>query len=199
MRAREISKNVSQEFEGVSLADARLTRRLGKVVERLSSSPAKGFPQLVASDAELEALYRFLGNERVQWEELIGAHLRASAERARGHAEVVIAHDTTILAFGGKARVEEVGRLEHDHPGFFGHFALVVTSDDTRAPLGVVGMQPFGRGIVTPMTEAQRRHQDRTMAPDEKESCRWAAMVDEVSNLLGPDTRAIHVMDREAD
>jgi hypothetical protein len=51
------------EFIGADFGDARLSKRLLKLVERLAVDPAVSFPEACRTDAELEATYRFFGNE----------------------------------------------------------------------------------------------------------------------------------------
>src|SRR4051794_13961342 len=109
---------VMGEFSGARLKDARLGRRLDKLVQAVAAAPAKGFPQLLASEAELEAGYRFFGNERVDWREILEPHQAATTARCQAQKDpVVVAHDTTQFAFGGKSRAEAVGHLEHGHSG----------------------------------------------------------------------------------
>jgi len=53
----EAVEGVQREFAGADLGDGRLERRLKKVVGSVAAAPSKGFPQVMASSAELEALY----------------------------------------------------------------------------------------------------------------------------------------------
>jgi hypothetical protein len=196
----EWTGSLETEFSGAKLKDARLTRRLLKVAQRAGGAPSKGFPQVMASDAELEATYRFLTNERVNWAEILEPHLAASAERCRALKVVVAAHDTSEFAFGGKSRVDAVGHLPHGRPGFFGHFALGVAPDEQHTALGILAARTVRRdGAAKEETVAERRARNRATPVDEKESWRWVASADEAQNRIGPDVTVIHVMDREAD
>jgi hypothetical protein len=196
----EWTGNLDAEFSGAELKDKRLTRRLMTLAERVSEAPSKGFPQVMASNAELEATYRFLTNERVEWGEILEPHLAASAERCRALKVVVAAHDTSEFAFGGKSRVDAVGHLPHGRPGFFGHFALGVAPDEEHMALGILTAQTVRRdGAAKEETVAERRARNRATPVDEKESWRWVASADEAQNRIGPDVTVIHVMDREAD
>ena len=53
------------ELAALDLGDVRLNGRARHVVAALARNPAAGFPAAVATDAEREALYRLLGNQRV--------------------------------------------------------------------------------------------------------------------------------------
>jgi hypothetical protein len=188
------SNEVQGEFAGVEFEDQRLAKRLTKVVEAVSAAPSKGFPQITASSAELEALYRFLKNERVNWRVLLEPHLRASALRCQKAGAAVMVHDTTQFAFGGDSRTGKVGHLSHGHPGFFGHFALAVSADGENVPFGIVAAQTFRReeGKKAPAIGQDRRPFEA------KESFRWVALAEEASGVVGG-VSLVHVMDREAD
>jgi hypothetical protein len=70
----------SSELGEADLGDARLSRRLGLFADRLAERPDASFPKAL-DDAELEAAYRFFGNDSVRqkrsWRRISG---RALAE-----------------------------------------------------------------------------------------------------------------------
>ena len=49
-------------IRGRRLGGARLTQRLGKLADSLRDPPGEGFPKALV-DAQLEAAYRFFGND----------------------------------------------------------------------------------------------------------------------------------------
>ena len=55
---------LSFELGDADLGDARLNRRLGLLADRLADRPDASFPKAL-DDAELEAAYRFFGNDSV--------------------------------------------------------------------------------------------------------------------------------------
>ena len=61
---------VSVEFSDAELGDERLNRRLRLLADRLGERPDASFPKAL-DDAELEAAYRFFGNERVTPEAIL--------------------------------------------------------------------------------------------------------------------------------
>jgi hypothetical protein len=187
------------EFSGADLKDRRLEARLGKVVEAISAAPELGFPQLMASDAELEAFYRFLGNERVHWRDILQPHVEATAARCRQHPLVYVAHDTSEFAFGGSHRANDIGHLQHGHAGFYGHFGLAVAATEARPVLGVLAVSTKRRPQAIKLTKTERAAKDRATPLEKKESARWLALVDEAAAVLGGEVALIHVMDREAD
>jgi hypothetical protein len=63
---------VTAEFEGDSLGDARLDERLRRIVSLAATDPGDSFAEQMESVADREALYRFLATEghdgrRAQW------------------------------------------------------------------------------------------------------------------------------------
>jgi hypothetical protein len=57
--------SIAAEVADVDLGDARLNRRLGLLARRIAERPGESFPK-VLDDAELEAAYRFFGNDQVR-------------------------------------------------------------------------------------------------------------------------------------
>jgi Transposase DNA-binding/Transposase DDE domain len=183
----------SSEFEQAELGDERLTRRLMRIADGAAAAPSAGFPTMTQSDAELEGVYRFLGNSRVTPRTILAPHIAATQVRA-GDTTVVIAHDTTELGFGGLTQREGLGLVgtSNTRQGFFAHFALVVSADESRTALGVVGLKTFtrdGKRSSRPKTERDRD-------PDSSESRKWTDVALDANRAF---PTAIHVMDREAD
>src|SRR6187551_3658877 len=187
---------VSAEFFGAELGDRRLNSRAMKLADAIAAAPGHSFPKIMSDDSELEALYRFLNNERIKLELLLKPHFGETAGRAEAAGEVLVIHDTTGFSFGGQTRRKGLGRMkragEHVAQGFYGHVALVASSE-TGAPLGVAGVIPVFR-TEDPVPYPNRK-QDRK--PD-REFNRWGELVKTTSKRL-QGSRCIHVMDREAD
>ena len=182
---------LSAEVADADLGDARLTRRLGGLVDALASRPGESFPKAL-DDAELEGAYRFFGNENVTPDAILAPHFRQTARRARAHADVLVVHDTTQFEFGGDKKREGLGRLIRPGQGFFGHFALATTADGNREPLGLLNLETLFR-----LDKVSSK--PRSERPNRGESARWRRSIEAVEEQLPDTVRAIHVMDREAD
>jgi len=192
--ARPRVPEASAEFSDAEFGDERLTRRLARIADVAARAPGAGFPAMVRSDSELEGVYRFLRNERVTPARILAPHVAETLKRAQ-ESPVVIAHDTTQFAFTGKASRLGLGRVgtSYTQQGFFGHFALAISGDESRTPLGVAGIKTFVRSWEKRSTISA---QERDLNPDLSESRKWIDLV-RVTTVVFP--RAIHVMDREAD
>lgn len=184
---------LSSEFGDADLGDARLTRRLGGLADRIADKPGESFPK-VFDDAELEAAYRFFGNEGVTPEAILAPHYRQSARRAAGLPRIIVAHDTTAFEFGGQTKRSGLGHLIRPlAQGFFGHFSLGMSADGDRIPLGLLAMETMFR------LERAIGHKQWTRDQSLGESARWLRAVDAVEAQLEGRVEAIHVMDREGD
>lgn len=184
---------MSKEFAGAELGDARLSKRLCSLADQLAARPGESFPKAL-DDAELEAAYRFFGNDDVTPEAILAPHFRQSARRAAGATRVIVVHDTTAFEFGGQAKREGLGHLIRPAAqGFFGHFSLALTADGTRTPLGLLALETVFR--------LKKRIGHKNWTPDQSlgESARWVRGVEAAEALLDGQAQAIHVADREGD
>lgn len=183
---------LSEELREADLGDERLNRRLGLLADRLAGRPGESFPKAL-DDAELEAAYRFFGNDRIEPESILAPHFRESARRAGAHERVLVIHDTTQFEFPGHAKRPGLGRLIRPGQGFFAHFSLATSADGRREPLGLLALETVFR-LDRAKPKTQRRSSD-----NRGESARWRNCIEDAEQLLAGRTKAIHVMDREAD
>jgi hypothetical protein len=176
----------------VALGDQRLASRLLRLVESLTPDPSASFPDAAQKGAALEGTYRFLGNESVTPQQILAPHVEATVARASATETVIVAHDTTEFGFTGHR--EGLGRITTGGHGFFGHYALAITYDAARCPLGVHGVQPYTRQHAPHPT-----HHSEQRPLTERESYRWYTLVDEVEAIVAGRVSRLHVMDSEAD
>jgi hypothetical protein len=179
---------IIDEVRGANLGDPRRTRRLTEMVRQLAPVPDASFPTAAESDAALEATYRFLRNQAIEPAQILAPHIKRTVERVAQAKRVIVPHDTTEIRYSGERN--GLGRLTQSGYGFFAHFALAVTADGRKEPLGVLGLQILSRD-----TPAKRKR-----SPDgENEAQRWAGLAREVGERLKGQAEVIHVMDSEAD
>ena len=183
--------SIRREFEGAILGDRRLSVRLVDLVERIEWNPALAFPRIFENPSELEALYRFLNNDKVSLEGVLGPHRQATATRCRSGA-VLILHDTTNFLFSTER--EGMGRTRTgENNGFFMHTSLAVTPD--REVHGVLATETWTRQAPSKTDAHGKRPSTRQVRKDpNRESLRWLRGVEACSDVPG-----IHVMDREGD
>jgi hypothetical protein len=185
--------SLATELAGAQLGDARLARRLCLLAERLADRPSESFPKAL-DDAELEAAYRFFGNDQVTPDGILAPHFRQTAKRAAGHTRIIVVHDTTAFEFSGQTKRAGLGHLIRPAAqGFFGHFSLALTADGSRSPLGLAAVETVFR------LKKRIGHKKWTPAQSLGESARWVRCVEAAEERLGDAVEAIHVTDREGD
>ncbi len=189
---------VVSEFENLALSDARLDKRVRRVVEQVAAAPSASFPSLMTSTADREALYRLLGNEKVTIEGLLAPHVAATKKRMTAPL-VRVAHDTTSLVYKGER--DGLGAVTQQGRGFYAHCALAIAAGEHPVPLGILGVSTFA------YTEAKERSKQTVSQMsvrchhtprEDKVSARWEQLAIRVSAGLPEEVEAIHVMDREA-
>ena len=187
--------SIQQEFVGAQLPDHRLHDRMLEIVEDLARDPSQPFPQQVGTPARLEALYRFVNNPRLDSETLLGGHFQQTAQRAAQQGVVLVLHDTTRCEFA-HAQAKELGYVETGGAGFYAHCSLVVSANDDRQALGLIGLETRHR----PQRSCGQGAQARACRKQKgKEMQRWGRAVNLASERLADCEHVIHVGDRGAD
>jgi hypothetical protein len=158
---------------------------------RLAADPSRSFPEAMASEGQLEALYRFLNNDGVGFREILRPHTLMTAERCADHCDVLVLHDTTSMEFTGER--DGLGRLEtRARTGFFLHVGLAVTP--SRQSLGILAAETWVR-----RTPPRGRNKRALRKDPARESLRWERGVAAAEANLRGARGAVHVMDREGD
>ena len=175
------------EVRGAELGDARRSARLEEIAENLAAKPSESLPKAMEDEAALEAMYRFLGNEKVLPAAVLAPHVKQTAARCRELERVLALMDTTEVRYGGER--EELGYLTHEKGrGVFAHVCLAA-SPSTREPQGVLHCETWAR-------LGKKKNRKGAAGASDSEALRWERGASEVHKLL---PNAICVGDREAD
>ena len=176
------------------LGDARLEKRLDRLVERFSQVPAQSIPQVFGEWSDTKAAYRFFANPKVTHEALVAGQREETRQRIkeRGEQTVLMVQDTTSFDFKHHPNTEGMGPLDNEYMrGFWAHSTLAVSA--IGVPIGLWKQQVWVRDEA----ETGKRHQRHQRAFEEKESHKWVEGLPE-AKALGEETRLIGVCDREA-
>jgi hypothetical protein len=168
------------------LGDPRLTKRLIRLADDLSSNPTASIPMACGGWAETKAAYRLLDNEALDWRALLEAHRQPTIGRMAGLTRVLCLQDTTELDFTSQPGIAGLGRLSYERQhGMYLHPTLAVS--ESGVALGVLDAWMWAR---RPKGEA-----------DVLESLRWVEGYERVAELAAqvPSTRLVYVADREGD
>jgi hypothetical protein len=179
-----------EEFETLTLGDARLDRRMVILTEQLAQKPGSSIPQACGDWGQTQAAYRFLANENTSGQAVLEAHASASVKRMSAHEVVLCLQDTTELDFEGK-QAEGLGPLNYEaQRGMLVHPTYAVTPQ--REPLGLINAWNWAREF---------RPQAGGRRPGIDESVRWVESYAHLVELAPqvPQTRLVCVGDRESD
>ena len=75
------SFNMENEFAGLDFNSTRLEKRFIRTMETLSQQPDKSIWSCSENRAEAKAVYRMLGNENLDREEVLRTHREATIRR----------------------------------------------------------------------------------------------------------------------
>lgn len=174
------------EFGEAQMGDARLTKRLIKLADRLGDAPSASIPGACNGHAETQGAYRLFDQARkdkraLGWETVLAPHMVRTEQRMAAHPVVLCLQDTTELDFNGQ-EITGLGRLSYDaQRGMYLHPTYAVTPQ--RLPLGILDNWMWARPL------------------EGLESRRWIEGYERVAERAErmPDTRLVYVADREAD
>lgn len=158
-------------------------------MERIAADPTASIPEACDGWGETIAAYRFLGNESIDWRDIMAPHWRQTQLRMQNEPVVLCLQDTTELNFNGQ-EIEGLGPLSYDSQrGMYLHPTYAVTPE--RTALGVVDAWMWAR---------EKRSKDG-QRDGPKESLRWVEGYDRIAEMAQemPSTRLVYVADREAD
>lgn len=184
----------AQELQTANFRDARLTKRLIRMVEAFAAHPTASVPQACGSWAATKAAYNFWDSDRVSPEAIRAAHRDRTVARVGTHATVLVIQDTTEIDVTAHPATQDVGYLDHPkRRGLKVHSALVATT--AGVPLGLLHQAVWRRDPA----ELGKKHTRSQRATSEKESQRWLTGLHATEDALSADTQVITVADREAD
>jgi hypothetical protein len=176
------------------LGDPRRRRRLAALLSDLAVRPGDGIPAACATPATTKAAYRFLASEAIAADEILAAHVAATAERVRGEGTILALQDTTALDFTAHPALSGAGPLAHPgQTGLLVHSVLATTVEG--APLGLLHQHTWARDPET----TGLRHTRRQRPTAEKESQRWLDAQAATQQVVPSATAVLTVADREAD
>lgn len=183
--------DLAAEMSGAEFGDARLSRRLRKVVETVQVAPGQSFPSLF-DDGQLEGAYRFFNNEAVTPEAILQPHVAATVARMAAERVALVVHDTSTMSFDPDGSRRGLGRVRSAGQAFFAHVSLALSGDGTRMPLGVVALSHHVR-------TGEKKKKAKAKANPDNERSRWGRQVKAVAASGVDRARVVHLMDREAD
>ena len=169
----------AQELATAHFGDARLSKRLVRIVADKLANPTASIPQASGSWAASKATYRFFASKQVSADHIRAAHADATRARCTDYDTVLVLQDTTELLYTSHPHTSGLGALDHaGNRGLKVHSALVATL--TGVPLGLIYQQVWARQAAHKSKVRRSRQRPQT----ERESQRWLTTLAEVQQAL---------------
>ncbi|HLZ07257.1 MAG TPA: IS4 family transposase [Chloroflexota bacterium] len=199
------------EVDETAFRDARLGRRFGELLCRLSDRMGGTIPLACQDWASTKAAYRFFSNPKVEEGDILAGHLDATKARyAASEGPILVLQDTTEFTYQRRnphdigftksvnSGRDKNGRLRHHAVcGILMHSSLVVT--EKGLPLGLAAVKFWNRDKFKGAAQLKRRINPTRVPIEAKESVRWLDNLRQSVTLLGQPDRCVHVGDRESD
>jgi len=121
--------NMEDEFAGLDCNSSRLEKRFIRTMETLSKQPDKSIWSCSENRAEAKAIYRMLGNENLDREEILRAHREDTIRRMMQSGGTILAvQDTTSLNYNTHGKMEGIGYIGEKTLGVNIHSCLALTA-----------------------------------------------------------------------
>lgn len=206
----EIGSWLEREVAGCQFEDVRHGKRFRTLLGQLSEQVGGSIPFACQDWAATKAAYRFLSNERISEENILGGHFLCTRKRtaAAGASPVLILHDTTEFIYR-REEPHAIGIVHkqqtrydsrpryHTTSGVLMHSSLVVTQQGL--PLGLAAIKFWTRDKFHGANALKRRINPTRVPIEQKESYRWLENVRQSTALLAAPERLVHIGDRESD
>lgn len=195
----DVSGKVRKEFQSAEFGDKRLTDRLMQVGDRLGRAPAESIPNACEDWASAKATYRFCDNERVDPNEILGAHKRAQRSRVRDKNKLLVVSDTTELVFPrhpSKEGLGDIGNSKTDLEGVKVHTTIGL-DPQTYHMTGIIDQQ----SLIEDQQASTKHDANGKSEPIElgSEQEKWIRGDRQASGWLAEEVRPIFIHDRGAD
>ncbi|MUW16017.1 IS4 family transposase [Halorubrum sp. CBA1125] len=195
----DVSGKVRKEFQSAEFGDKRLTDRLMQVGDRLGRAPAESIPNACEDWASAKATYRFCDNERVDPNEILGAHKRAQRSRVRDKNKLLVVSDTTELVFPrhpSKEGLGDIGNSKTDLEGVKVHTTIGL-DPQTHHMTGIIDQQ----SLIEDQQASTKHDANGKSEPIElgSEQEKWIRGDRQASRWLAEEVRPIFIHDRGAD
>ena len=190
----------AEEEFGRCRLSAPLTRRLMGLARDFWARPMAPLTQACGSATNVQAAYRFMDHEDVQFETILQPHYAATEARISELGEgavVLVAQDTTSLNYS-HLEIEGIGPIGSTPDGAQGlHLHSSLASTEQGVPLGFLDAKCWARDPEEFGQSAERK----SWPIEDKESYRWIESYQAVAAVQkrNPHIRLVSLGDREAD
>jgi len=185
------------EYGNAELGDKRLSERLIRLLEQLSSDPTASISAACQDSHQAKAAYRFTGNENVTTE----AIMKITQEVTMGNifaakpSVLLLPQDTTEINYTNLKAAEGMGNIgtRKTDMGIIVHSSMAISDEGM-----VYGLMAQKIWVRPP--EEHGKSSNRSKLPiEEKESYKWLETMENAEVSFPDGTLVVHVCDREGD
>jgi hypothetical protein len=197
-----MAESLLEELSDAHFGDRRLSKRLGRIADRLAKQPNLSIPGATEGRAEMEAAYRFFDNGKVTPAAIVAPHIVSTRQRIAAVEVALLVQDTTELDLTRpEQQMQGVGPLDCESRfGLHYHPLLGFTAEGLC--LGTLWSKTWAReALAQHRTEAEKAKQRKAKPIEDKESIRWLEGVRAARDVAEacPRTQCVCVADSEAD
>lgn len=187
------------EFRNAPLVDRRLNQRAATMAGDFARHPGDPIPQACDTDAKRSGAYRFVENDDVLPDQVLGGHRQANLARLAQEPVVLAPSDTTAFNYSHLPQTTGLGFIGHDDQPNLRGLWLHSTHTFTPAglPLGLIAASFWARPRAT-----EPKVDPRKIPFEEKESVRWRQSwqaCQAVRAQMPESARWINITDMEGD
>lgn len=194
-RNNEWAKN---EFGNAVLGDKRLTERLVKIADSLTSLPESSINQACGSWSEAKAAYRFFQNENIKESDILASHIAKTVERVKDHKQIIVIQDTSFISYTSHKKTRGLASISGKGKGTVMHTALAVSTEGLV--LGILDQKIHARPTASEeIQNLKERDNHAAIHIADKESIKWLETLNKTNDIDLPQTEVVTVCDREAD
>jgi hypothetical protein len=187
---------MDDEFFGIDFKSPRLEKRFIKTMKTLCRQPDKSIFVSSESRAESKAIYRMLGNDLLNFEEIKRVHKSATIRRISDYGGTILAvQDTSSINYKNHSKTEGLGYSCDKTLGINLHTCLAVTTDGLV--MGLLDQSSITRLEKNDESATNTGRKHRKI--EDKESYRWLETMRKSCEDIPPNIKVINVCDREGD
>lgn len=193
------------EFGGAPLGDIRLSKRLVRSAQELSDKPGSSYSNVAKGDwAATKGYYRMIDtpeNSAMTMENILLPHRERTVRRMQAEQVVLCITDKTDLNYNNLSKCQGLGVIGTNQTGAQAH-GLKMCSTYVLNPQGLpLGVLKSACKAPEPLSTEEKKRPSGKVPIEEKKTFDWIEHHRDLVELKRqlPDTRVIHVCDREAD
>jgi hypothetical protein len=179
--------------------DGRLNTRLALVLRSLADRPLDAFPQATGSASQAKGLYRFLSNERLQFDDFLQPLVDTTVEACGGLPTLLSIQDTSAASYPTLSQTTGLGKVnDSDVLGLHVHSTIAVEPNGVTRGL-------LHQSIWSRPPEDEPKNANHKQRPiEDKESYKWLEGIEAAEAAFeglepAERPRLLHIFDREGD